>query len=288
MILIDFSQILFSSVYADMKSMGTKEPSEHGIRIYVLDKLISIRTRFERDYGSNIVIAIDGKSWRKTISPYYKFKRGKTRDEDSLDWTTIYGYFGNVKEELKNYFPYKVIEVEKAEGDDIIAVLTKYCNSEPVVIIGQDKDYKQLFFNKNNLIQYCPIKEVVIEHDRNTIAYDLFSHICRGESSDGICSIINPPDCFVKGIRQKPLKETYITEAYEFALKGELETFFSTEVFKRFNENKKLVDLRCIPLELVENIIYEYNNYKMGTTNVYKYLVEKNLTGEFLRDISKF
>ena len=48
-------------------------------------------------------------------------------------------------EEIKENFPWKMMQVEGCEFDDIIAVLTKhYAPHEEVIIISGDKDFQQL------------------------------------------------------------------------------------------------------------------------------------------------
>ena len=44
---------------------------------------------------------------------------------DSRDWTQIFECLDTIKSELKEFFPYKYIEIEAAEADDIIGVLAK-------------------------------------------------------------------------------------------------------------------------------------------------------------------
>lgn len=286
MIIFDFSQLLYGAVYSDMKLQGTKEPSERGIRIYVLNKIQYLREKFDYEFGEETVIAIDANSWRKEVFSNYKFKRKKTREEDALDWKVINGYFNNIKKELKENFSYKVIDVNGAEGDDIVAILSRR-SENPVIIIGQDKDYFQLH-NRSDLKQYCPVRNEFISFDVKDITYNLFSHICRGDSSDGIPSILNLSNCFVNGVRQKPLKETYILQAFEYAMKGQVEEFLGPERFARFKENKVLIDFRSIPLHIKSSVLDLYENYETPSNNVYKYLIQQNLVEEFIKEINNF
>ena len=286
MIIIDLSQILHAAVHSDMKTNGTKMPSERGIRIYVLNKIQYVRSKFIREFGKETVIAVDNNSWRKEVFPHYKYKRKEDRKDDNLNWDVIHGYFSNIKAELKEHFPYAIMDVYGAEGDDIVAVMCRSL-AKPVIIIGQDKDYFQLH-GKGNIKQYCPIKDVLMTSVVSEIPYNLFTHICRGDTSDGICSMINPSNCFVEGIRQKSLYKTYIEEAYDNAKKGRLKEFLGKQTHKRFLENKTLIDFRCIPSDLSTKIIDTYNNYEIPQTNVYKYLQKYDLYQEFVRDINYF
>ena len=135
-LIIDFSQVVISGLQGAMSSS----------RINVLDKdlcrhlmLNSIRTsvfKFKRDY-KNIIIACDSKSyWRKEVFPHYKAGRKKNRDKSTLDWAMIFEVMTEVKQELKEHFPYKVIEVDRAEADDIFGTLVpRLASNESVMMV---------------------------------------------------------------------------------------------------------------------------------------------------------
>lgn len=284
MIIFDFSLALHQNIHI-LDKLG-EDISKEKLRIRLIDSILHITKSFKDEYGPEVIIALDNSSWRKTYFPNYKSKRKEKRKEDKFDWDSIHKYFNEIIEEIKNNFPYKIVKVYGAEGDDIVAIISKYAK-EPVVIIGPDKDYAQLH-RINNLKQFCPIKNDFLKFEKNEISATLFNHICRGDSSDGIPSIISDKDCFVDGIRQKPLKQVYIDEAYQNALKGSLKEFLGESKFKRFEENKTLIDFRCIPEDLQAEILNEYHNQDKLNNNVYKYIVQNNLVNEFLKDIQHF
>ncbi|NDI20929.1 MAG: hypothetical protein EBY85_06505, partial [Burkholderiaceae bacterium] len=78
--------------------------------------------------------------------------------------------------ELRAVFPYKVIEIEGAEADDIIASLAMWsCNNDlsitglieepkPFLIISGDHDFIQLQTHKH-VKQYSPIQKKFIKAD---------------------------------------------------------------------------------------------------------------------------
>ena len=69
----------------------------------------------------------------------------------------FFDVFGRLKEDLKQNFPYRVIEVDGAEADDIIAVLAaQFSETENVLILSSDKDFVQLQ-KYSNVTQYSPI-----------------------------------------------------------------------------------------------------------------------------------
>ena len=83
-----------------------------------------------------MVIACDsGNVWRKQIFPNYKAGR-KQITKSEHDWEYIFDLLSKVKNEIKQFLPYKVIEVESVETDDIIAVLCKRTNENRIILSG--------------------------------------------------------------------------------------------------------------------------------------------------------
>lgn len=281
MIIYDFSQALYGGVYSLQKN---SEINKENLRIYLLSAVIKIHLKFNKEHGKNIVLALDSTSWRKTVFSNYKHKRKKKREDEDINWNEVFAMFDEIIKEFEENLPYKIIKIDGCEGDDLVAVLSKF-SKENVVIVGIDKDYEQLQL-QNHIKQYNPIKEIFIKFEKDETAYNLFSLICRGDTSDGICSIINQDDCFVKNIRQKPLREVYIKEAFEAAKKGELKEFLGEKVYKRFEENRELIDFRYIPKDIQEKVVDKYINYPKKKNNLIHYLVEHNLK-QFTEDVMK-
>ena len=92
------------------------------------------------------MIATDDKHyWRREKFPPYKGTRKADREKSQLDWPTIFNAISTVRQELEEYFPYRVIQVVGAEADDIIATLARtFCQQEKIVIVSADKDFVQL------------------------------------------------------------------------------------------------------------------------------------------------
>ena len=51
--------------------------------------------------------------------------RRKGREESDLDWDDIFGTLNKIRNEIKENFPYKYLEVFGAEADDIIGFFAK-------------------------------------------------------------------------------------------------------------------------------------------------------------------
>jgi len=286
MIIFDFSVALNANVHI-IDKLG--EPINlRNLRIRLLDHIIHITKKFKYEYGDNIVFALDASSWRKREFEYYKFKRRKKRKEDKHDWIEIYKFFDTIIDELKENFPYKLIKLNGCEGDDIIAVLSKEAaKTEKVLVISRDKDFMQLM-DEENVLQYDPIIKEFIEADEN-IKKTLFTHIMKGDASDGIPNVYSESNFYTK---ENPPRQQSISkkdvERLILLNESELEKELGENVFKRFKENEKLIKLSLIPDDIKCLILDAYNNYKTSENNVYKYLIEQDLTDEFLTDINNF
>lgn len=273
LILLDFSQIVFSSAldyFYQTKSQMTLELTRH----IVLRNIISFKKKF-RGENSDIVICCDGKNyWRKTVFPFYKQNREKTRTKDSFDWETFYTYFNQIKHELTNDLPFKIIEVEGCEADDVIAVLTKfqYPHQDKIFIVSSDKDFIQLQKKYPKIKQWSPKVKKYINEQTNQ--YNLIEHIVKGDSGDGIPNILSDDDVF---ITEKRSKSVYKKDLEQWKMK-EPEEYCSEKMLERFYRNKRLIDLNEIPQQQVELIIETFNSLPIKKVYVFNYLVRHKIT----------
>ena len=123
MIIFDYNQVAISNL---MEQIGSSKVSvdESLVRHMILNTLRTYVKKFKETHGPDVVIACDNRHyWRRQIFPNYKAGRKKAREATGHDWNSIFECLGKIKQELKDYSPYKVIDVDSAEADDIIAVL---------------------------------------------------------------------------------------------------------------------------------------------------------------------
>ena len=280
MILIDLSQIMVAST---MMSMG-KEQSEvdiNMVRHMILNSLRMYRSKYYEEYGE-LVLCCDGRhSWRREHFPQYKASRKSSRDADKRDWSQIFGCLDTIKSELKEFFPYKYIQIDESEADDIIGVLAREAGTEKVMIISGDKDFIQLQVHKN-VKQYSPItkKLVTIKNPYNYLK----EHIMRGDSSDGIPNFLSSDNCIVDKIRQKPLSKKKI----ESWLGENPVDFCTEEQLRNYHRNMKLIDLQYTPLDIVGKIKQQFNeNPKGKRSGLLNFFVEKKLNN-LIQDIGEF
>lgn len=251
------NQISLASLMMQLSMEKTKIVETDKVRHMILNSIRMYRSQFKEEYGE-IILAYDSKHyWRRDFFPYYKKNRKKARDNDNNNWEQIFECLNTIKQELKDYLPYKHLEVQGAEADDIIAVLAKNID-EKMMIVSGDKDFIQLHKYKQ-VRQYSPILKKIINGD-NPIDY-IKVHILKGDSSDGIPNVLSNDNVFVEGLRQRPLSKKKI-EAWK---DGEFEgTTATQEVMRNYERNKKLIDLDNVPVELSENILKTFHEAPCG------------------------
>jgi hypothetical protein len=162
------------------------------------------------------------------------------------------------KVELKENFPYKVIDVEGAEADDIIGTLVpRHIMHENILIISSDGDFLQLqMYNGRSqytVKQYNPTQKKFLISE-NPLE-ELKQKIINGDKGDGIPNILSPSDTFVREIRQKVMTEAKLTK-FMSQNYGEYDDENARIGFSR---NQTLIDLRNIPDDIQSKII---NNYE--------------------------
>ena len=165
-----------------------------------------------------------------------------------MDWSALFETIARITDELKIYFPYKVVQIPHAEGDDVIAVLAKQAK-EPCLIVSSDKDFNQLYKYKT-VRQFSPMRQKMfsgIDPERY-----LKEHIIRGDKGDGIPNILSPDNCIVEGERQKPITKKKVEEWMK-------QDRWPGIYWKR---NRELIDFDYIPSSLAQAI---EKNYKLQT-----------------------
>jgi hypothetical protein len=240
------------------------------VRHMILNSLRMYRMRFCDEYGE-LVLCYDSKHyWRRDYYPEYKHSRKKGREKSTNDWDAIFEVLNAIKSELKEFFPYKHLEVYGAEADDIIAALCgelEFDNGKTLILSG-DKDFIQLQ-KFRNVTQYSPITKKFV----NGVDPDIYlsEHVLKGDSSDGVPNVLSPDNTFVDGLRQKPLSKKKI----QTMVGGE---FPNDEVKRNFQRNKRLIDLKESPPELFFDILKEYKDAPDGDrSKLLNYFTQKRL-----------
>jgi hypothetical protein len=228
---------------------------ENMVRHMVLNSLRSYKVKFGDEYGEMVIACDNTNYWRKLIFPYYKANRKKNQETSELDWKAIFDCMNKIRAELKEYFPYRVIDIESAEADDIIATLVEeYNNTQDmsnILILSGDKDFIQL--HKYEYVkQYDPTRKKWIKHEDPELFLE--QHILKGDSGDGIPNVLSSDNCFVIGERQKPLTQKKMDALIELGLMGK----FDHPNFNNYVRNRNLIDLSMVPTVIREKIKDSY------------------------------
>jgi hypothetical protein len=250
--LVDFSQIFIGSYMTASKFTSVDMDV---IRPAVLNVLRLYRTKFVSEFGELILCCDSRKSWRKEIFPNYKASRKKTRSAAPIDWENLYDCLNQLKEELAEWFPYQVLEVEKAEADDIIAVLVGLAN-ERTLILSSDKDFVQL--HQFNVRQYSPMQKKFVEGDSK---WSLHEKLIKGDVGDGVPNIMSDDNVFIdEGRRQKPITKKKVDAWYDL----DPDMYCDAEMLRNYNRNKQLIDLSEVPVSIRINITEQFETTAVG------------------------
>lgn len=199
--------------------------------------------KFDADH---IVIALEGRSWRKDLYPAYKAQRKlkevlKT-EKEILDDKKYFSAMDEFADFLENKTNVTVLKNGNAEADDLIARWIQLHPEDTNIICSSDGDYYQLLSDKVKIFNamqsltitldgvyddlWKPAKKQVSKSiktstgNRKTIKekveipvpnpkYELFKKIVRGDVSDNI------PSAYPKVREKGTLKKPGIIEAFE-------------------------------------------------------------------------
>jgi hypothetical protein len=277
-ILVDLNQVMLSNMLQlpDLKNNVDTNLFRH----MTLNKIRTLRNTFSQKYGEFVICCDDKNYWRKDIFPYYKAHRKKDREASSLDWNMIFNGLNQVRDELKEVFPYRVLHIDRAEADDLIAAMCKkhgvYLNAEnteKILILSSDKDFLQLQ-KYANVEQYSPGQKKFVRHNQPHIY--IREHIIRGDRGDGIPNLLSDDDTFVvKGKKQKRLSSKKVDEWLQ---QDDPQEWCDDKMLRGYMRNQALVDLDRIPDKVYNGAINMYENYQVNSRDkLFNYFIQHKL-----------
>lgn len=275
MILVDFTQTCMANLFGIAGNDVQNIPIE-GFRHIVLNALRSYRVKFPSAKFGKMVLCADGKSpWRTTYFPHYKGKRKSAKtetDDDKEKWSYIYSLIDTLRQEIVTLNIFPLIHIEKAEADDIIAVLARD-KSEQHVIVSNDNDFFQC--HSDNVCQYTP-KDKKILCFKGQQEEIIKEHVIRGDAGDGIPNILSPNDVFVTGGRQKTLGKKIFDDLMSKSLS---ELYQDTRTASNASRNYNLVCFDVIPLDVVNDIVAasQTASVRINHIDLYTYFLNKKL-----------
>ena len=284
MILVDYSQVALAAILTFQRELkGTESEVKNLIRHVTLSTLKSYKKKYGKEYGE-LVICCDGrKYWRKEFFEFYKGMRKSNRDKSDLDWKLIFDTLSEMREDISQHFPYRVMHIDRAEADDIIAVMTQYLQEnlliqeglveEPqkILILSSDKDFKQLQLYPT-VKQWSPMQKKYITATKKEIVEHKIEHIVKGDTGDGVPNILSKDDVFMKGERQKPVSAKRLQDFFDNGFTA----CRNDEERRNWHRNTTLVDFDHIPPDVKESIIVSYisSKPKGDKMSIMNYLME--------------
>jgi len=288
MILLDLNQVMISNLMMQ-PGIASGGIDENLIRHMVLNSIRMYNVKFKAEYGDLVICADDKKYWRKDLFPYYKAARKKSREDSPYDWNLIFETLNRVRDEIRENFPYKVIQIDKTEADDVIGTICinygvelRNSQSEKILILSSDKDFMQLQ-KFANVDQYSPMGKKFLKTSE-PIKF-LKEHILKGDRGDGIPNILSSDDTFITEARQKPVTEkklnTWVSQKPE--------DFCDASMLRNYQRNESLIDLSKVPSEYTDRILTAYRSPKevKGKDKVLNYFI-KNRMKQLMEHIQEF
>jgi 5'-3' exonuclease len=267
-VIVDGHNLIFRTLFIADKNnnqFGTENDSSFSYWKYVFFKsIMGIITQFE---PTKFIIAMDSKNiWRKDYYKEYKAQRKSARDNSKIDFEKFFPvldvFYSDIVKLTSNVMHLKV---DRCEGDDIIAVVTRVFKDSKIDIISTDRDLNQTLKNKN-VRQYDPVKRTFV-NSLNPII-DLQTKIITGDKGDNIPAI--KPKC-------GPVT------AGKIVSNDLLEKLFeeNPEIKENYERNKVLIDLEMIPSDVEQSIVDAINNYVLEpfqSSKTFNFLIKHRLS----------
>jgi len=204
MILIDFSSILHRMVHT---SVGNSNPAKVDgkyitedfaglMKYYIMNDLFGIQQEHGPTFGE-LVICLDKSDngyWRNDVYSGYKSNRKKTKDESEVNFDEIFVHVNELLNQIKMNLPWKIVEIPRAEADDLMLVLAReYSKHEKVLIHSPDKDMIQAQRNTENVFQWSALTKKWLKAETKSADMNdwVLEHVCLGDASDGVPKVVD-------------------------------------------------------------------------------------------------
>lgn len=273
--LIDFNNLAVRTWCTKDIEAETDTPNVKLWKYFITD---SIYKSLFKDNITEVILAVDDrKSWRKLYWPRYKESRRLKRDKSKINWDVFHSEYNNFTHELMEYLPFKVLQVENAEADDIIGILARKDDGQ-YVVVSNDEDYLQLYSDRVKL--YNPQKMKFVECD-NPEEFVIMKCL-MGQPKDDIFNIKTPLD-WPAGQRKPGFGEVSAKKVMKSGYKEWLE---ENNLVDRFHTNKVLIDFNEIPQTMKTRILNTYSNYKLADPSKIYQFFNKNQFASFIEDFT--
>lgn len=148
-ILIDSASLFFRTVFNYERMMMNKKEGDFILPpVYVyFTSIISALKKIGITKEDKIILALEGKSWRKSFLSSYKAQRQEEREKHTLiNWDKEFKSLNDFHDKLEKATPFHLIRDWKSEADDIISTACRYYKDNEIIIVSSDGDLKQLTY----------------------------------------------------------------------------------------------------------------------------------------------
>lgn len=264
-LLVDWSNLSMRNLF-----VVPYDPTDNHFTQWKNMMLRSIRKLFTNHECGRVIFCMEGRNnWRKDYYPEYKANRLVAREASKIDFDTFFAeqdkFVKSLQELLTNCM---FLKVDRAEADDLIAVITKKNQQWKVVNISSDRDFYQLY-KYLNYKQYDSVKESWIEV-LNPENY-LLEKVILGDAGD------NVPKLKAKVGPKTAAKIINSDEGLEEWLKLE-------NLEKEFERNMNLISFDFIPEELqytIQEKVEAWAGAKFNPKKIMDFLKENGCLGQF-------
>jgi len=280
LILVDASYTSFYRFFATLRWFSLNQPdfykekkndnkydwSENKIFIekyekMYLDSIIKLVGKKEFN-NSKIIFCLDSPKddlWRNKYSKTYKGDRCDLSLKNNFKPTFKLTYEKFIPTLIESN-PDKIfsIRVDKAEADDVIAIICKFYDSnndkQKIYLVSGDNDFLQLGRDNLYFINYKTKKPLLLTRDE---AKELLKQkILNGDCSDNI------PSIFPKDRKVMPLKlKKELSDDHTKLMKYLDE---NSEIKKKYENNQILINFDYIPDKINKNILTKLKNLKLS------------------------
>ena len=282
----DMHNLIFRTVFTKDVGITTPNPDFQLWR-YLTFNSIYKGLQIHKNATEVLLCFDDNRSWRKTFFPRYKENRKKTRDkQDKINWPELFDEFNSFAYDIKKYLPFKLLKIRQAEADDTIGVLClDKITDDNVVVISNDEDYLQLLTQKNVKI-YNPGKMEYSTHDDPEMF--IVGKSLLGQAKDNIFNIKTPSNWGLtpetEGKRKPGFGPVALKKVMDYGWEKWLK---DNKLEDRFKRNKILMDFRCIPQGVRNNIIKCYERYEYPDADgIYKFISKNKFRG-FIKEFTQ-
>lgn len=259
-LLVDVSNLLYRTFYVHQN-----EDAETLTGLATHAALITLNKYYKQFKPTKIILAFDRSSWRKKYTSsteciskkaYKGTRRQNFTEKDQAKYDIFLDHIAQFEQMIDNHTSLIALADEGLEADDLIGgtvqvLSTKEPNAK-FIVVTTDQDMIQLLGYPNvRVINPTTGKDRTLADWDNDAEYFIFEKCIRGDKSDNVQSAL-------PGVHKTVLKRAFADPyMYEELMQRTWmdQNHNEYKVLELFEENKKLMDLRCQPTEIQKRII---------------------------------